>query len=166
MRLTVVCVFSFCFLGTSGSSCGLPSLFPPDSSTSARQRHGPAGVSYVSLHVTRIVFGLECCRCSCWRSVFSSWAARAERTCTTRCSFPERHCVAASLWDSFLQLDDWQSNFTEISRRQFQGHTIPSDLPSGAGCYTIAISERSKCPSPCVLGDCESSLRFAGIVMY
>lgn len=38
--------------------------------------------------------------------------------------------------------------------------------PSGAGCYTIAISERSKCPSPCVLGDCESSLRFAGIVMY
>lgn len=174
MRLTVVCVFSFCFLCTSGASCGvachLRSLLtaPPQlADIMAQQESGPS----VSLAVCFSAcdpnhFGLACRDHSCQRSVFSGLAARAESARTPRRSVPDRHRAAASLGVSFLQLEARQSNFSEISRRPFQGHAVPTDLPSGAGCHTETIPERSKRPSPCVSSDFESSLRFAGIVIY
>lgn len=81
-------------------------------------------------------------------------------------SVPERHGAAASLWAGFLQLDDRQWNSSEISGRSLWGHAVPADLPLGAGCHTETLSERSKQPSLCVLGDFYSSLRISGSAMY
>lgn len=144
MRLTVVFVFSFCFLCTSGASCGVAchrcSLLtaPPQlADIMAQQESGPSvslAVCFSACDPNRL--GLVCRDRSCQRSVFSGLAARAESARTPRRSVPDRHRAAASLGVSFLQLDARQSNFSEISRR-------PGSCSSNRSAIRCRLSHRN-----------------------
>lgn len=112
----------------------------------------------VSLHVAQIV--LDWCVVVA-ATLLSGQAARAESTLRPRRSAQ----TGTAPFQSAGAIKYQMINF-EISGRLIWGQAVPRDPPSGAGCPTGAISERSKNRSPCVSGDFESSLRFAGIVMY
>lgn len=162
----LVGVLSFCFRSTSASSCGVVcrhrSLQPSLLTAWHRGSLAPALVSLcVSLWPKSFWTGV-------WQSLLpevcfllSSSESWTQATHTLGPREALRRCRPSSRLSASRQ-----SSSSEISRGPFQGDAVPAELPSGANCHRGTIPERSKRPSPCASGDSESSLKFAGIVMY